>query len=162
MKRSRFSRAWQLPACVVALALPAAGLRAQGASQQAQSQYQGLGDSPETPSTLDKDYGLSFLGGPGSDQQKTMAPTKLTPPPTDFFKETPPAEGSAFAQDPAPFRLPKPRSVGRSDTETPLYTTTDGSEIAGSRSQDTETPLFDDGSDTADRAANRSITGTSR
>ena len=156
MKRSRISRTWRLSVCFVELVLPAAGLRAQGAPQQSQSQYQGLGDSPETPSTLDKGYGLSFLGSPGSDQQKTMAPIKQPPPPVDFFKETPPSEGSPFSQDPAPFRLPKPRSVGRSDTETPLYTTTDGSAIAGTRSQDTETPLFDDGSDTADRGANGS------
>ena len=172
MKRSRMARAWVLPACVVALAaVPVVGLRAQGQPQQSQSQYQGLGDSPETPSTLDKDYGMSFLGAPGSDQQKTQAPVKDPPPTADFLQPS---------TDP---RLPKPPTVGRSETETPLYTTTEGSETGDTRSATGETPLYtttdgsetggarsapgaaalsDDGSDTTDGGIDPAAAGTPR
>ena len=139
MKRSWMSRAWMLPVCAVALAaVPAAGVRAQGQPQQAQSQYQGLGDSAETPSTLDKDYGMSFLGSPGSDQQKTQAPLREPPPTLEFF------------QPPNDLRVPKPPSVGQSETDTPLYTTTEGSETGDTRSATGETPLYTttDGSET--------------
>jgi hypothetical protein len=135
-----------LPACVVALAaLPAGAIRAQGQPQQAQSQYQGLGDAPETPSTLDKGYGMSFLGAPGSDgPKKTTTPTKDPTTTSDFF------------QPPADIRLPRPRNFRPSETETPLYTTTEGSETGDARPT-SETPLFDDGSDTADGGANPAV-----
>jgi hypothetical protein len=152
MKRSPMSRAWLLPACIVALAaLPAGGSQAQGQPQQSQSQYQGLGDSPETPSTLDKDYGLSFFGAPGSE-----GPNKTTAPAKD------PSQTSEFFPGSTEIRLPKRPTVSPSESDTPLYTTTEGSETGGSPSATGETPLFDDGSDSAGGGAKPAVTGTPR
>ena len=157
MSQARMSQVWLLPVCAMAMAgLPASGVRAQ-APQQTQSQYNGPGDAPEAPSTLDKGYGLSFLGMPGSESQQNPAgPVKDPPPTTDLFpgQTTDPLQAATQTDPP---RLPRVRP---SETETPLYTTTEGSETGDRRQASGETPLFDDGSDTTDGGPNRPLSPT--
>jgi hypothetical protein len=122
-----------VPACVTALAV----LPAIRAVAQDQPQYETPEYTTQTPSTLDKNYGLPTFGMPGSElpQQKTMAPPKEVPAKPGFFP------------DPTETALPRPRTPAQSGSETPLYTTTEGSTTGDGRSTTGETPLFDDGSD---------------
>jgi hypothetical protein len=107
-----------LPVCLAVLATAPVG----AAFAQGQQQYDTPLYTTSAPTEVDKNYGLPTFGMPGADmpQQKTMAPEKkpedsATP---DFFKD---AKEIALPQ------RPRSTSTGSSSSETPLYTTTEGS-----------------------------------
>jgi hypothetical protein len=126
MSRTRMSRttvsrpgvswAWFAPICIAALGvLPAGGARAQQNDQSYETpQYDSQGTS-----TLDKNYGLPTFGMPGADmpRQRTMAPEKEAPDRPDAL-----AGSSSIT---LPTR--RPSASARPDSETPLYTTPEGS-----------------------------------
>jgi hypothetical protein len=108
---------WILPTCTAVLAaLPAAGGFAQD-----QQQYETPLYTTQTPSALDKNYGLPTFGMQGAElpQQKATAPEAAVPADPDFFKRAPEVA------------LPKAQTSTAmqtgSEPETPLYTTPEGS-----------------------------------
>ncbi len=117
MTRSGTFRTGLMPVCLAVLAAAPAG----AAVAQGQQQYDTPLYTTSAPAEVDKNYGLPTFGMPGADmpQQKTMAPEKkpedsATP---DFFKD---AKEIALPQRP-------PSTSTGSSTETPLYTTNEGS-----------------------------------
>lgn len=169
MKRLRILRASVLPGCVVVLAaLPVQGARAQ-VQQQGLPQYQGPADTSrdtfDSSSTLDKDYGMSFLGAPGSPDphQKAIGPARDPAATPDLFPGSTDSRTSTDNGAATEIRLPKRRATAPSETETPLYTTTEGSDTGATSLTTSETPLFDDGSDTGDGSARSpAVAGTRR
>jgi hypothetical protein len=72
-------------------------------------------------SSLDRNYGLPSFGMPGSELpvQRTTAPEPVTAEKPDFFRES------------SDLSVAKKRTAGSAETETPLYTTSDGSTGSG-------------------------------
>ena len=154
-------RAWMVPACVTALAaLPAAS----AVAQDQPPQYETPLYTTSPPAALDPNYGLPSFGMPGSDlpQQRTMGtPAKADPSAKPDASAKPNAadtEGAAsgtasstqdFFKGSTEIALPAPRTSPstRPDSETPLYTTSQGSTTGEANATTGETPLFDDGSD---------------
>jgi hypothetical protein len=105
---------WVLPTYAALLAaLPAAGALAQS------QQYETPLYTTQSPATLDQSYGLPSFGMPGAElpQQKATASDPAAPAESEFFTRRPEVV------------LPKPQTstAMQSETETPLYTTPQGS-----------------------------------
>jgi hypothetical protein len=163
------SRAWIVAPCVTAIAaLPVWGAVAQDQppQDQSQQQYETPLYTTQPPTALDPNYGLPNFGMPGSElpQQRTMGtPAKADPTAkggsADAADKADTAGGTGsgtqdFFAGSTEITLPRPRT-SPSDSDTPLYTTSQGSTTGETNSTTGETPLYDDGSTTSDPAARR-------
>jgi hypothetical protein len=154
------SRAWIVALCVTAMAaLPVWRAVARDQPQQ----YETPLYTTQPPSALDPNYGLPSFGMPGSElpQQRTMGTsTKADPTAKSGSADAAGGTGSGtqdFFAGSTEIALPRPRTSpsSQTDSETPLYTTSQGSTTGETYSTTGETPLYDDGSTTSDRAARR-------
>lgn len=166
MARARTARAWVALASVAALgALPV------GAALAQDQQYETPRYTPLAPAGLEKNYGLPTFGMPGNEvpQRKMTAPATATP--ETMAPETTTSSVPDFFQHSPDTTLPKiqdakPEGVklGDSDTDTPLYTTSQGSttdDTTLSRTGDTtalgtgDTTAMESGDTTASDPADR-------
>jgi hypothetical protein len=147
------------PCIVVMAALPGAS----AVAQDQPPQYETPLYTTKPPAALDPNYGLPNFGMPGSElpQQRTMAtPTKADPTAKGSAADSAGSAGGAdaargtasgtpdFFAGSTEIALPRP-PTSQTYSDTPLYTTSQGSTTGEARSTTTETPLYDDGSDQA-------------
>ena len=177
MTRAWMSRAWIIAPCVTAMAaLPTWAAIAQDQPPGGQpEQYETPFYTSKPPAALDPNYGLPNFGMPGSElpQQRTMGtPAKADPTTSGGSADKADAAGGSdtagkaggtgsgtqdFFAGSTEIALPRPRTSpsSQSDSDTPLYTTSQGSTTGETNSTTGETPLYDDGSTTSDQAAPR-------
>jgi hypothetical protein len=165
------ARACIVPACVTAMAaLPAGG----AVAQDQPPDYETPLYTTQPRAALDPNYGLPSFGMPGAElpQQRTMGtPEKPDPTKTDQADTSGAAGGAGTAGGAASgttdffagsteIALPQPRTSpsqtspsAQPDSDTPLYTTSQGSTTGDAPSATGETPLYDDGSTTSDQTS---------